>query len=185
MKTSKGPGGAQGVQSVTEWHMKGIVKATQEIQNSPVGMGDRWKSLPEIDQSYEKMEMEWIAEAIENDWKLTERRFLKFLSRTVPYQTKIIQKFQLVASIWRLKRKHCTKFETKMMKIVVKSEAFTPGNEFMEIEKETLYQIRNEKVDNCREKLDIYSCSNREASLTEASVVYVADQQYFRWYSPE
>ena len=40
-------------------------------------MGDRWKSLPEIDQSYEKMEMEWIAGAIENDWKLTERRFFK------------------------------------------------------------------------------------------------------------
>ena len=30
-------------------------EATQEIQNSPVGMGDRWKSLPEIDQSYKKM----------------------------------------------------------------------------------------------------------------------------------
>ena len=50
-------------------------EATQEIQNSPVGTGDRWKSLTEIDQSYKKMEMEWIAEAIENDGKLTERRF--------------------------------------------------------------------------------------------------------------
>ena len=97
-------------------------EATQEIQNSPVGTGDRWKSLPEIDQSYKKMEMGWIAEAIENDGKLTERRFfLKLLTRTVPYQKKSNQKCQLVASIWRLQRKHCTKFETKMMKIVVKS----------------------------------------------------------------
>lgn len=51
----------------------------------------------------------------------------------------------------------------------------------MEIAKKTLYQVWNENDENCREKLDIYSCSNREASLTEASVVYVADQQYFRW----
>ena len=74
------------------------------------------------------MEMEWIAEAIENDGKLTERRFffLKLSTRTVPYQKKSNQKCQLVASIWRLQRKHCTKFETKMMKIVVKSDAFTP-----------------------------------------------------------
>ena len=47
--------------------------------------------------------------------------FLKLLTRTVPYQKKSNQKCQLVASIWRLQRKHCTKFETKMMKIVVKS----------------------------------------------------------------
>ena len=67
------------------------------------------------------------------------------------------------------------------MKFVEKSEAFTPGNEFMEIKKKTLYQIRNENDENCREKWDIYSCSNREASLTEASVLYVADQQHFRW----
>ena len=51
----------------------------------------------------------------------------------------------------------------------------------MEIEKKTLYQIWNENDENYRERRGIYSCSNREASLTEASVVYVADQQYFRW----
>ena len=83
-------------------------EATQEIQNSPVGTGDRWKSLPEIDQSYKKMEMGWIAEAIENDGKLTERRFfLKLLTRTVPYQKKSNQKCQLVASIWRLQKTLC------------------------------------------------------------------------------
>jgi hypothetical protein len=68
-----------------------------------------------------------------------------------------------------------------MMKIAVKSEAFTTGNEVMEIKKKTLYQIWNENDENCREKRGFYSCSNREASLTEASVVHVADQQYFRW----
>ena len=30
---------------------------------------------------------------------------------------------------------------------------------------------------------DIYSCSNREASITEALVISVADQQYFRWFA--
>jgi hypothetical protein len=39
----------------------------------------------------------------------------------------------------------------------------------------------NENCENFREKRDIYSCSNREASPTEASVSSVADQQHFRW----
>ena len=56
-------------------------EATQEIQKLPVGTGDRWKSLPEIDKSSEKMEMEWIAEAIENDWKFTERRFVEVVDQ--------------------------------------------------------------------------------------------------------
>jgi hypothetical protein len=83
-------------------------------------------------------------------------------------------------SLWRLKIKHCDKFQTKMTKIVVKSGASTPENEYMEIENKTLCQLWNENDENCREKRDIHSYSNREASLTEGSVSSDAAQQHFR-----
>ena len=60
-------------------------------------------------------------------------------------------------------------------------ETLSPWNVYMWIENKTLWQIRNENDENCREKWNIYSYSNREASLTEASVSSVAAQQHFRW----
>ena len=68
-----------------------------------------------------------------------------------------------------------------MMKVVVKNETVTPGNVYMEIENKTLWQIRNGNDESCCEKRDIYSYSNHEASLTEASVSSVTAQQHFRW----
>jgi hypothetical protein len=54
----------------------------------------------------------------------------------------------------------------------------------MEIESKTLLKFETKmtkKRPQKKKKRNIYSYSNREASLTEASVSSVAAQQHFRW----